>query len=688
MPLPSDASDQFRVLVDRSEARLPLPNLDAVTNHFFPASEALTTGSIGTGLYKIIADRLMLAANGGITPSEIRRLKRAIKYESVLGKPAQPYVRVAHVIHDAGDRSTPYRSFDKVNEWLDAIDAARGYIAFNEEFFDSDIRAEAVITAAFELQKAGVALSINDGRFDIDEGVVTRWCKEIEADIRSVGGWAVLGQVFAYLREGHSDFGRFMPGRRFGYTARSPSCPVNYLINLAVKHIDAAPVGDAAIASPIWKRIVERSRNICAVLDVEPYANTEDIILRAEEVPLYVATTALFDHLFTLRQWISSQTDIILEGVFDFIDPAKMKEMLGWTVRDAVGLAQFAFAKIGKFDLMTLNVDELADAAVSRPIWRQMRPHFIHDAGSVNREYLTPRDANKADWANKPFLQMPNNQCIGFVSASVLAPTFFEAVSGALRGKRYPNLDGDMGLAMERLLSRELKKHGLRVSVDEHGKYKMFDPIEGKTVDGECDVVVETDDTILLFELKKKPLTRLASTGDELAGLVDLAASLMAAQSQLVRHERILRHNKCIMFEDGYRLDHNGRNVERIAVTLLDFGGFQDKYLLGQLLAVLMGRNLAAHGATATQEKALKKLNDSIQDLTTQMALPPGVPIEPISVFKNCWFLSIPQILMLLDGVESPDMLTKRMATMGRLTFRTLDFYLDYSLARSQKLVQ
>ena len=245
-----------------------------------------------------------------------------------------------------------------------------------------------------------------------------------------------------------------------------------------------------------------------------------------------------------------------------------------------------------------------------------------------------------------------------------------------------------MGLAMERLLSRELSKHGLRVSVDKHGKYRMFDPIEGKSVDGECDVVVETDDTILFFELKKKPLTRLASTGDELAGLVDLAASLMAAQSQLVRHERILRHNKCITFEDGFRLDHNGRDVVRVAVPLLDFGGVHDKYMLGQLLAALMGRTLSAHGATPPQETALKKLNKSIEDLTTQMGLLANVPIQPISVFRSCWFLSIPQILMLLDGVDGPELLTRRITTMGRVTFRTLDFYRDYSMARSQKLVQ
>lgn len=687
MTLPANATTQFRALVDQSVARAPLVSPTAAFTYFASISKAKSSTDLGDDLYRTIFGKLKSTSSGRITPAEVRRLQRTLRYETLLGSTKEPYYSVARIVHDAGDRTTGYLPFANAAEWLDAIDAARGCLVVSGPLFDHSPRVDAVIAAADYLQKAGVPIAVKDGRFDIDDKSVVDWCRQIEGDIANLGGWAVLNQAFAYLRQNHYAIGRFVPGRNPANSARPPSCPINYIINLAVKNIASRPITDEATGAPLWKSIVERSRNLCAVLDVEPYSNMEDIVLPPEQVPEYVATAALFDHIFTLRQWIPSQTTAILEGIFDFVDAKQMKASLGWTVVDAIQLAQFAFTDVADKDLTTLAVDKVADCGVGRNTWVQMRPHFVHSLSSLNRDYATPRDADKANLGAKPFVEMPNKQFLGVISPSLSAPAFFEAVSCALRDSRYPNLDGEMGLAMERLLARALRDHGLAVSV-ESGKYKLFDPLENKLVDGECDVVVEMDDRVIFFEMKKKPLTRVASTGDDLAGLVDLSSSLMDAQAQLVRHERILRHNKSITFENGFVLQHKGREVEQIAVTLLDFGSFQDRFLLGQLLAALIGRTMASHSPIASQQKALQKLNRSIQNLTKQMALPAGSVVDPIKLFRNYWFLSIPQILMMLDGVEHAQTLAKRLDTMRVITYRTLDFYRDYAFALQQKLVK
>jgi Holliday junction resolvase len=124
-----------------------------------------------------------------------------------------------------------------------------------------------------------------------------------------------------------------------------------------------------------------------------------------------------------------------------------------------------------------------------------------------------------------------------------------------------------MGSAVERVVAAALRGHGLNVTI-QGGTYKMLDPLSGANQVGECDVVAETPEAIVFVETKKKPHRRVSSTGDALANLIDLSGSLFDAQAQLAQHERILLHHNYIQFESGKRLDHGGRNIERIAVTL------------------------------------------------------------------------------------------------------------------------
>jgi hypothetical protein len=156
----------------------------------------------------------------------------------------------------------------------------------------------------------------------------------------------------------------------------------------------------------------------------------------------------------------------------------------------------------------------------------------------------------------------------------------------ALRDGRYPRLDGDMGNAVERVVGNAFGHHRLNVTI-QGGKYKMFDPLTGANQAGECDVVVEAPEFIVFIETKKKPHRRVSATGDALANLIDLSGSLFDAQAQLARHERILLHHRYIEFDDGRRLDHGGRNIERVAITLLDYGSLQDSFLLRQLFGAL-----------------------------------------------------------------------------------------------------
>lgn len=82
--------------------------------------------------------------------------------------------------------------------------------------------------------------------------------------------------------------------------------------------------------------------------------------------------------------------------------------------------------------------------------------------------------------------------------------------------------------------------------------------------------------------------TKSAMGGQVLDGMIDLALAMVRGQTQLGRHEILLRRQGYIEFEDGTRLELRGRKrINRIAVTLLDWGGVQDRVVAENACSVL-----------------------------------------------------------------------------------------------------
>ena len=133
-------------------------------------------------------------------------------------------------------------------------------------------------------------------------------------------------------------------------------------------------------------------------------------------------------------------------------------------------------------------------------------------------------------------------------------------------------------MAIERFLETEFAAHGVPICGGEY---------DADGEHGECDLVIETPETVIFSEVKKKALTRRAKAGSDADLLLDLAGSLLAAQAQAGWHEvRLRRHEHLDLKREGMtrRLALNGRQVERVAVSLFDFGSFQDRILLKQFL--------------------------------------------------------------------------------------------------------
>jgi hypothetical protein len=669
----------FRNLVDKAIANHALADQRQVVAHFVTALGGAQPANRSQALYTFIGDAIGL--NSGDHGSEaLRSLQRSVFLEGALGKSRDPYLAIIGILADAC-RTSAVRSFAEEDSWIAAIDAARGVVLLSGPLHWKDPRHISVGDAAVSLVDRGYGLSVENGHFAFDPGEMDRLCDQLERAVVDLGGLVVIEETLAHLKAVEPlQFGRYAPGRVLGSDHRAPSLPIGYLLQLGAKHLNVRPAEDPT-RSALWREVATLSSLLCAVLDVEPYTTFESIFLGAEDIPDALARIALFDHLFALKQWPPAKARELLEGVTAALDSAEIKSRLGWDMGDVLTLMEAVLA-VATGPFYILEPTALRAHGVTEAVWQELAPVFTHALTTMNRDYRSPLNADKAELDFKPLFELPCGRLL-VLTPGLAALAFFEATTRAIRDAGYPDFDNRLGDAVEGVVADALRREGVNVTVQ--GIEYHTGKIGPGKVAGECDIVVETERNIVFIELKKKPLRRASGTGDAAPALVDLTTSLFAAQAQLSRHEQTLLETGAIDFDNGYRLKHRGRSIERIAMTWLDYGGLQDKYLLSQIFGALPGHRLTTDHPK--EGNKLEKLNSAIDALEREITALRQLGKNNGALFINCWFLSVPQLLLLLDGVTDGDDFAARIGKLRHLTYRTLDFYRDFGFARRSNVI-
>ena len=266
----------------------------------------------------------------------------------------------------------------------------------------------------------------------------------------------------------------------------------------------------------------------------------------------------------------------------------------------------------------------------------------------------------------KPLIKNDNKYI--FLNPSWSSPAFYEAIMSKLR-KNYDNFDDRIGIEFENYVKQELNAKNISYSF---GKY-----IIGRKKP-ECDLIIETENTIVFVEIKKKAITRDAKAGDEIKLILDLSMSFLDATLQSGNHELNLREKGYLEFENGNKLYLKNRSIERVALTLLDFGGFQDRVMLDELFKIMLISDFQVNNSEF--ESDFEEIKEKILMLRTQgekLAQYDGfyksVP------FHNCWFLSLPQLLMLLDDSVDNDSFVNKLISIKFVTTSSIDYYYDYT---------
>ncbi|WP_018609679.1 hypothetical protein [Uliginosibacterium gangwonense] len=637
-------------------------------------------------------DLLIVLENTGQTVSTVRALANHFFLANVLDRVSEPIAEVLNniaaclpgIAKPDGTRiqsgpvqpgaSPPpqvtafVRTFDHESEWREAMLIGRAFTVLKRHPF-SNARTKAVADAATRIKQLGYPFSIRSGRYQIRSESIENIVGEIWRCLHRLGCINALSNIMRVALESQVyAYEQILFGRKYagGYGDRLPGVPIGLLYNIAVKL--PALGSNERNARSFWDKAICMARDLVAMLDLEPYSQFAFLGLDAQALEDGLRRVAHYDHCFALRQWHLSFTLQFLAVFFGESFDADMKQRLGWNVADAIQLAQVLKAHARPGTQVVPN-SRLLETGFGPGVFKSMLPFFAHREGEANKNYRSPFGAAGPDVIFKPLILLKGNSVV-LPAASVLGPAMFEATFAAWRTNRTDKeIDSLKGDGTERLTKYLFAKHGLQPCF-ENAKYDL-----GEQGAGECDLVFEDEENIILVECKAKALTRGAMTGIQGDALLDFAGGLFASQAQALRHERILRSEEAIHFRDGTRLELRDRHITRLTVTLLDHGALQDRWMLRSVYNALLSAEVTCDPCY-TKKKQVKEFNEKLRMFQEETRLLEAAGQDINAHPLNAASASVAQLDVILESVQSLSEVRTRLST--RMTFSTFNVLLEY----------
>ncbi|MEG5140102.1 MULTISPECIES: hypothetical protein [unclassified Microcoleus] len=705
------SEQKFKDLVDTTDSSISfndndIEDLEFLYNHY---RIPYTTSSSQDEMINHLSDQIKIhLISGNLKVIYLWRLRDQVILRSILDdQPLQPYFSILKRILEVINMEDKILPLESEEEWRMAIRNVKDYNAICGENYVLDIeyfktlfpRQFSVASSAKVLRNYGYKLEVKDGKICIEESEQEKIARSIECDIQLIGGLEIARRLFYEIQNLYdSEQERYHLVRRLEACNNNPQpeIPIGYLLNLCVKHLQKSP-----ILSPNpkenWERMVKLSTSFTSVLDVQPYNSFQVYFKTLDNLSDFLQEIAVYDSIFCLNQLRPSDVPRILRGLFSLInvdDINKIQVQLGWIPEQAILVAEA---------ILNIDVDNLSPIIFTKEQVKDQLPDlyttviekildiYCHSHNPANSEYKIPTDFRhkKYTFFLKPLLKLDRSEYV-LMGRSWCSPAFYEALVDTLNKINIPhNIHNNMGDYLERFVKEQLQTLKIKYS---YGDYSV-DSRKYKTSrqQGECDIIIESDDTIIFIEIKKKSLTNNAKGGCDAAIFADLAGSLLDSQIQLGWHEIIIRSEGYLELtpknepNNTYRLELNGRSIERVTLTLLDFGGFQDRNFLYQFLQLMLSTSSidALDSPNAQEIINRSRINQKLPIFLTQHEhLKSLNPRQEQFPFYDCWFLSLPQFLILIDDLSEKKSIKKLLHTTKYISTTSLNFYFEYANAK------
>lgn len=603
------------------------------------------------------------------------------------------YLNVLRVIQDSCRRiGNFFPPFSDKKNWKRAIENGKGFNSFSPSTFSKDIRNLRrdypkdydIATSVKELINNGCEIEIIDSKINIKSGLEAI-VAEVNEKVKKIGGIVLIKSLFNHLNQNkkYSErFERYFITREasgISYDQR-PQIPFGFLLNMSLKY----PYENSKVQKPqkLFDEIICLARIISnGAYGVQHYNFWEFHFQSGETIIKFCTDIALWDSMFSLPQCRPSSALEICDNLFSFISENDFQVALGFTKQEFLSVFQ-ELNQMSK-DSHTPTLVYQSTLCKTLKLIEKGKIKKILDIlahqNKVNENYLLPSDYFSIDFGQRPLMKLGPTKFL-LINSSWCAPNYFEALATPLREQfklQKKDLDKDLGLQLETFLQTKMTTKGITFSTGDYD-------VDGNH--GECDLLIETDKAIILIEFKKKVLTRKSKSGIDINILLDLSDSILAAQLQAGRTEIILREKGNITLKNKNgkvtEVYFNDKIIERVALTQLEFGGFQDRGITNQFLNSLLTHTFGTYSSDKGVIKKFNKLEEKqkiwVDQFNKLYALDKGFAHYP---YFNCWFMSLPQLMEVINLSVDNNSFYETFRKTKHVSLNTLDWYREFDVS-------
>lgn len=615
---------------------------------------------------------------------DFQRLGKGLLREQLLdGVDNQCYIDIVEIIHNyLGWNQNAIKGFSTPC-WQDVIAACSEEMPLPQtdwlKEYDKEYRLAA---AAKRLREFGLQIKIEGCSYvtendDIVFDALIKW-------IREAGGRRFLKMLLAQMEYLEPE-GRFLTDMN-GNTPNPKDLiivkPYNYLVNLALANIKADG-GSNREATKAFGKAIRLATDYCFLkYPVQNFGNLwGDLFHRDRDTVEFFRDLVYKESIFGLTQHSVWFTKMFCERVLMYMrDTGRVLEG-GYTFYEYERLMNYVLSVASAKKCVELRKNRLNELGINAI--NQLIDDVTTSDDVLNKGFRTPLDVEKENANNKPLIKA--NGKIYALPATIGSWGWFEALMTVVRNQEKEdnkkNIDKEVGELIEVYIKEKLDEKSIK-----HCCGHYLHP-----VDGEADLVVEATEGIMLFEIKKKSLTRMAKSGDEFRIVADLLGSLIDSQAQCFRTSHLMIKDGYVDLDDGNgnvtRVEKQGRTAECISICLGAFGPLQDRTLIKSIMDEMCNNQLTAgyEGIDKQTIKYVKKFNMDLQKWMPFLNKEITNGDSKSNPFFNSWFLDLEQLMLIVQDSNSNDELLTRLRETKHVTAGSYNFYKERRIAREIK---
>lgn len=470
--------------------------------------------------------------------------------------------------------------------------------------------------------------------------------KELDNKIDEFGGINLIFNCISNLNYDLT-FDRYLFIRDLSYNTKDMAIPWGYILNLSLKNPKLKHISKRTKYEKLFKEILHLASVIVnGVYNAQEYSIWSYVFLDRRDLPINISNLVLYDSLFTI-----SQSNFYLEPkICKFLfsdDDDFFKQQFGFSIGDYILVFEnFIDCWKENMEPILINLSRKNLYILPYDIYSKIL-NFMAHSENLNKHYLEPSDFLNINFFEKPLVKIDNNSFL-LPSLPWSAPNFYEALFSPLRSFYEKEFNKDLnellGERLEMFIAEILKKNG--ITFIKGGKYKF------KKNPAECDFIIESDESIIIIEVKKKVLTRDSKSGKDYKIFLDLSNSLLYSQIQAGKVEFLLKKNGNILLNfnsSKYRLFWNNRVIKRISLTQFEYGSLYNSIFIKHFFEAILNGNFSLENGDDDLNNKFDKFIKNCEHFRNQYIELEDIRKEDFNFFiSRCYFMSLSQLYEVL----------------------------------------